>query len=486
MVIDTLITKYVLDPSGYQKGAKTVQQETARTASSMSGLHAGVNSIQGQLAMFSSAIKPLLAVAGALFAVAAAGTAAGVALMKQGAEFDALVKMLEAVEGGAEGAKKALADLRQIAKLPGLGFIESIEGYSKLRMSGLSPTFSQEVIRQFGNANATAGGGKAELNRILLAVSQMSNKPFLQGEELLQLLEAGIPATRMVKDAFGTADTEELKKRGVTSGQVLEVLVKELQKLPRVAGSAKNTFENLGDALVYASSLAGTALNTTLLGYVSEFVDAVENLADGGVIEKAFQGIADTIQSIFDSFSAGSMEQDLTQALAMVMTMAEGFRNLTLNAMGALEMFVELYEKTPQGKLLKALGLTGEGGPLGEFSLFESFQRNLSLLELQRQLAEKRGQKAADGQGGPADGTGSGSNAGADTLKQIERNTRPLLDLKQYALGGGELGKLGVSAIEERGLGGRTRSIKQAARQIEMVLHGLMSEQTRRMAKMAR
>lgn len=252
-------------------------------------------------------------------------SAAGLMSFQRFAEFESLQKALESVEGSADGAVEAIKALKEIAKAPGLGFQEAVKGYMMLRNQGVSGPGAERMVGEFGNANARAGGGKAELERILLAISQIAGQRYLQGDELRQLTEAGVPASRIIRERFGTSDTEQLKKQGITSERILTELLDELEKMPRVAGGAKNSIENLQDAINFAFITTGAAIASSgLTDFLTEFGNEVQKLTEAGFFDglaAAFEGIGG--KSITAKGAVVAMAASLQTATFMVAAFAD-------------------------------------------------------------------------------------------------------------------------------------------------------------------
>ena len=86
-------------------------------------------------------------------------------------------------------------------------------------------------------------------NRAIYGVQQLANTDFPLGEDLNIIKDAIPQITPLLKEAFGTARSEELQKLGISSQQVLGVITEGLEKLPRVSGGVKGAFENLSDSI---------------------------------------------------------------------------------------------------------------------------------------------------------------------------------------------------------------------------------------------
>ncbi|MEA5251547.1 tape measure protein, partial [Xanthomonas fragariae] len=165
--------------------------------------------------------------------------------IKSFGEIQSLQKGLEAVMGSAAAAGSEFDKLKEVAKLPGLGLEEAVKGSINLQSIGIDAEKSRNILLQFGNAVATVGKGRAEFERAIYGVQQLANTDFPLGEDLNIIKDAIPQITPLLKEAFGTARSEELQKLGITSQQVLGVITNGLEKLPRVNGGVKGAFENL-------------------------------------------------------------------------------------------------------------------------------------------------------------------------------------------------------------------------------------------------
>lgn len=173
---------------------------------------------------------------------------------------DALTRGLEAITGSAAEAQAQLARLREVAKLPGLGFREAIEGSIRLQSVGFNAQVAERALKVFANAVAFTGGGKSELDRITVQLSQMSGKSKILAQDMRPIIEAAPAVGKALKEAFGTVDTEQLSKLGLTNAQFLDKLLTQLEKLPPAANGAKNAMENFGDTFDVALSTIGGPL----------------------------------------------------------------------------------------------------------------------------------------------------------------------------------------------------------------------------------
>lgn len=209
-------------------------------------------------------------------------------------EIDSLKRGLFSIEKTAENTEARFNSLKQVAALPGLGLEEAVKGDIRLRTVGIAADLSKKSLLEFGNAIALTGGGKADLDRVTTQLSQMSAKSKVLAQDLKPIIEAAPSVSQALQKMFGTVDSEEisskLKAKGLNSTDFIGILVKEMEKLPRVSGGIKNAMENMGDSLKVAGYEFGLILDKNF------------GLSD------MFNGLGNTINSVVDWFKQLSPE----------------------------------------------------------------------------------------------------------------------------------------------------------------------------------
>lgn len=174
------------------------------------------------------------------------------------AEMDSLKQGLKTLEPTVESLNGRLSVLRDIARQPGIGFSEAIQGDVRLRSVGISAEYSAKMLREFSNAIATTGGGKAQLNEVTIQLGQMIAKGKVLSQDLRPIIEAAPTVATALKNIYGTVSSdmiaEKLEAEGKTSLDMIKLLLAELEKAPRVTGGWKNSLENLSDSLKVAKA----------------------------------------------------------------------------------------------------------------------------------------------------------------------------------------------------------------------------------------
>lgn len=212
--------------------------------------------------------------------------ATGLAAISAAGDMQALEKGFAATYKGAEPLSDALARVQELAKLPGLGLKEALQGATNLQAAGFSADLAARSLGAFGNALATVGRGKADLEGVQLALGQIASKGKISAEEIGQLAERVPQIRQAMQAAFGSSDTEVLQKAGINATEFVEGVTRELEKLPKVFGGINNASENFSDATTTALSKVGKSLNEAfnvegLLNRASEVITSLANTFAG-------------------------------------------------------------------------------------------------------------------------------------------------------------------------------------------------------------
>lgn len=254
---ENLNFKFTADISSFQSAIATVQSGLKATGEKM-------KDIGGQLSTYIS--LPL----------AALGTAA----IKAFGDIQSLKNGLTAVTGSASLAEKQFIRLKDIARLPGLGLEEAVAGSINLQVIGFSAEKAEKAMKAFGNAVATVGKGKEDFKGALYGLQQLANTDLPLAEDLNIIKERIPQVTPLLKEAFGTARSDELAKMGITSAQLVDTIIDGLAKLPPVTGGINAAFENLGDGIKNNLADVGQVINNAfdISGIIDSVVESITEL----------------------------------------------------------------------------------------------------------------------------------------------------------------------------------------------------------------
>lgn len=466
--------------------------------------------------LFNAATGAAKVFIGTLAALDAGILAAGYSMARKASDFEALEISLNAVEGSAKRAKASLAELRDIAKGPGLGVQSAIETYSGLRRGGIDHDLAMSITKEIGNAIAYTGGGRDELSRIGIALSQIAVSPTLRGQDVMQLAQARLPVYQALKNQFGTADTEKLQEMGISSAAALKALRDEFAKLPRVTGGAKNSFENLSDAIEYAEVQIGKGINEGIMPMINDFTDQIGKLNEDGSLKDFGVDLAEVFTSIFDSVlgEGATAREQFDTIMQTILTISYASRNFIMNFE---EIWNFLVKMSPLANLLSRTKALGQS-PADEAAASMEGINNMREMRARQKMhgrivvdpntgVSKRQIEVSPGVWMDEDKLSAVNKKDAidywrhvqnadpkavlgndpaktllPTLKDIRDNTKPIQRFMDAIIGGGFATKAGASEHNLAGMSGAGGS----NRHIRMIIDGLQGLQGEMAANMGR
>jgi len=216
----------------------------------------------------------------------------GAASLKAFSDIERLEKGLIALMGSSEAAKAEMIKLREVAKLPGLGFEEAIKGSVSLQAVGFSADKARETLLAFGKAVAVSGGTREDFNEVIYQLAQMNSKGKILAEDF-KVLQSRIPILgTLLQDAFGTKNIAAIRDSGVSTAEFTQKIIDAANKskvLANVTGGLGNAFENFKDSAKIALSTLGAEIARVL--DVQGFLDRLVKGMDGAIA--AFNNLSD-------------------------------------------------------------------------------------------------------------------------------------------------------------------------------------------------
>ncbi|MCR6700849.1 MAG: tape measure protein [Dokdonella sp.] len=213
---------------------------------------------------------------------------------------------LAGLYGSAAAGNEAFKSIRTLARDNGREFDGLLDAAVKLKAFGLDPLDGtlQAIIDQ----SAKLGGSQETLTGITLGLGQAWAKQKLQGEEILQLVERGVPVWELLEKVTGKN-------------------VQELQKLSEAGKLGRREIKLLIDELGRASSGAAAANVNTLSGLVDQLRSRIrgffEDVSDAGPLEffKAqLRGLIDTVDRMARSGELAQWAKSTGEGVVSVAT----------------------------------------------------------------------------------------------------------------------------------------------------------------------
>ncbi|WP_257296251.1 tape measure protein [Endozoicomonas sp. YOMI1] len=282
-------------------------------------------------------------------------------VLQTGDQFERLGVQMEAITGSSAEAEKAMQWIKDFTRNTPFQLEEVSEAFVRLKAFGLDPTDGsmQAIIDQASKL----GGGMERLNGITLGLGKAWAKQKLQGEEILMLLERGVPVWDLLEKVTGknVQEIQKLSSAGKLGREAIRGLIQEIGKssegaaaknmslLSGYVSNLKDSWQQFQDevaksgALDYArESLAGIAAEIERMnqnGQLSELAKKVSDafIAMGDAIKHAFSGV--TVDGFVTSIQSGFTT--ITESMAALRTAFDFTRSTVMGFFNAFSAVVK-------------------------------------------------------------------------------------------------------------------------------------------------
>ncbi|PTU76834.1 tape measure domain-containing protein [Pseudomonas indoloxydans] len=299
--------RQALDANNAQlKAAQREQAATARaTAEHASRVDAARESMSRgarQVLAFAAAYVSLNAAMG-LVQRGLNAVAGGIrSMLSTGDQFELLGKRMASLMGSVAEGERATAWIKQFAKDTPLEVADVTEAFALLKSYGLDPM--DGTLQAVVDKNEQLGGGMERLQGIASALGQAYAKQKLQTEEILQLVERGVPVWGMLEKITGknAAQLSKLASEGRLGRDVIAALTKEIGASAEGAAA-----EGMGTLTGLVSNLRDT------------WTDFLDRIAKSGALEYAKQqlaGVAEYIEQMDRDGRLDKLAQSLSDAFS--------------------------------------------------------------------------------------------------------------------------------------------------------------------------
>lgn len=237
------------------------------------------------------------------------GAAATVMGLKTAASLEQAGIAFESLLGSGEAAQSFLSDLREFAattpfEMPGL-----VDASRQLVAVGVEANEVIPFLTDYGDAMGGLGLGQEQFNRIMLATTQMMANGRVNGGDLLQMTQAGMPVWAMLSKALGksTAELKEMSSRGeLLTEDVLPALRAQMHEdyggaMVKQSQTLTGLWSTFMDTINMGLSDSLTEALPQFKGALAEITAAIAPALKG--IGPAFAGIAAAITPVISAFS---------------------------------------------------------------------------------------------------------------------------------------------------------------------------------------
>ncbi|SEJ58001.1 tape measure domain-containing protein [Pseudomonas linyingensis] len=232
------------------------------------------------------------------------------AMLQAGDKTERLGNQMEAMMDSIKGGEQATAWIKGFAKTTPLAVADVTEAFAQLKTFGVDPMGG--ALQALVDQNEKLGGGQDRLLGLVTAVGQAWGKQKLQTEEILQLVERGVPAWDMLASVTGknTAKLMEMAGAGQLGRDVISDL---LDEMARGAGGA--AADNM----------------STLTGLTSQLSDVwqgfLSKVADSGALDYAkgrLKALLDTVAQMDADGSLDAMAKRWSDRFVSLASSIEG------------------------------------------------------------------------------------------------------------------------------------------------------------------
>lgn len=263
-----------------RRSLKGAGEQAAKTTASIGGTIAKVGAFVGSLVIVDKLKDGFTSLARSVFDVAS--------------EFELLGQRLSPEDLGyvTEFARTAPIEIDTLA-----------DSFAKLRAFGIDPTNGS--LRSLVDQNAALGGSQETLNGLILATGQAWAKQKLQGEEILQFVERGVPVWDLLAKATGKNVTElqRMSEAGELGRKEIILLLEEMGKANSgKAAEAMNSLAGLvlslkNDITAFYRSVSDNGALDAFKNALRDAREQIQLMADDGRLERISQGVVTLFQA---------------------------------------------------------------------------------------------------------------------------------------------------------------------------------------------
>ncbi|WP_429103610.1 tape measure protein [Aeromonas hydrophila] len=363
------LTQAGLDTRNLGQEQQRLQRELAQTVAQTERLgrelSQGSQRTNGFQGVIGSLTGRLVALAGTWFGIQTLTTQL-MAMFQTGDQAERLDVQLKAVMGSIAGGKEASAWIQDFAKNTPLQLSEVTQVFVRLKAFGIDPM--NGAMQGIVDQAYKLGGGFEEVQGISLALGQAWAKQKLQGEEILQLIERGVPVWQLLEQVTGknTAELQKLSEAGKLGRDTISALMNEIaaqssgaaaNNMSLLSGLISNAQDNLAKFYrMVAESGALDWLKNQLASLNREF----DQMAQDGRLQAWAQRLSDGFITMGETLK--SLIQTLSEWRTALTVLAQAWVGLKIVGwIGDLRSLYAQFIALPTAMATAAGGMTTAG-----------------------------------------------------------------------------------------------------------------------------
>lgn len=244
-------------------------------------------------------------------------------------DFERLRVQLASLMGTAEQGEAAFAWLQEFAENTPFQLQDLTQSFIRLKAFGMDPM--NGTMQAIADQSALLGGSQETLNGIVLALGQAWAKQKLQGEEILQLVERGVPVWELLADVTGRT-------------------AEEVQELSAKGALGRDVIAGLIDAMGRRSSGAAIEQMSTFTGMVSNAQDTwdrfLDTIAQSGALDEVKRVLDGVLGSVTEAADSGELEafaQQVASGFGTLIGLGRDAAAVVASLSGELKILAELW-----------------------------------------------------------------------------------------------------------------------------------------------
>ncbi|MDF1691776.1 MAG: tape measure protein [Zhongshania sp.] len=246
-------------------------------------------------------------------------------IVEVGGDFEILQARLEALTGSAEAGEEAFAWIKDFTKNTPFQLNEVTDAFIRAKAFGLDPM--NGTLQAVADQAAKTGGGIETLNGIVSALGQAYSKGKLQTEEMLQLIERGVPAWDLLAKATGrsAAELQKMATAGELGRKEIQLLIDALGEsgagaAEKQMGKLQGLVSNLKDTFVgFLNDINDKGLLEYIKDEIKGIAAAFNEMKESGELDALAKRISDSIIKLIETVKGvGSFLYEYRNAIVAV------------------------------------------------------------------------------------------------------------------------------------------------------------------------
>ena len=218
-------------------------------------------------------------------------------LVNVGAKFEDLRLQLETVLQSSEKAESYFAWIKDFASSTPFQLEGLTQSVILLESFGIN---GQKYLRTFGDA---AAGLKIPLNDLSRVMGQIWSKPRAQSEEMLQLIERGVPVVRILGEELGltAAQIGDIGNQGIAGQAGFEALTRGMEKyyggaMEKMSRNWTGLISTLKDKFeLFVGRIAESKVFDRLKEKIAGLLELIDRWAEDGTLERFAASVGEAL-----------------------------------------------------------------------------------------------------------------------------------------------------------------------------------------------